>query len=83
VRDFKKIRPGCPGIQKPAAGVDGESESKSVHHFGCLVGESPQIRRIYDLVERWGRPNRMCSFSGESAPGKELVAKRFIARAEE
>jgi len=50
VRDFKKIVRDALESRKPTAGVEGESESKSVQHFGCLVGESPQIKRIYDLV---------------------------------
>jgi len=75
VRDFKKIVRDALESRKPTAGVEGESESKSVQHFGCLVGESPQIKRIYDLVERVGPTKSNVFISGESGTGKELVAK--------
>ncbi len=75
VRDFKKIVKDALESRKPAADVESESESKSVQHFGCLVGESPQIKRIYDLVERVGPTKSNVFISGESGTGKELVAK--------
>ncbi len=75
VRDFKKIVRDALESRKPAAGVEGESEPRSVHHFDCLVGESPQIKRIYDLIERVGPTKSNVFISGESGTGKELVAK--------
>ena len=75
VRDFKKIVRDALESRKPSAGVEGESDSKSIQHFGCLVGESPQIKRIYDLVERVGPTKSNVFISGESGTGKELVAK--------
>ncbi|NTV58709.1 MAG: sigma-54-dependent Fis family transcriptional regulator, partial [Deltaproteobacteria bacterium] len=74
-RDFKKIVRDALESKGPAAGVEGESESRSIQHFGCLVGESPQIKRIYDLVERVGPTKSNVFISGESGTGKELVAK--------
>jgi two-component system, NtrC family, response regulator PilR len=75
VRDFKKIVRDALESRKPSAGVEGESESESIQHFGCLVGESPQIKRIYDLIERVGPTKSNVFLSGESGTGKELVAK--------
>jgi two-component system response regulator PilR (NtrC family) len=75
VRDFKKIVRDALESRKPSEGVEGESESRSIQHFGCLVGESPQIKRIYDLVERVGPTKSNVFISGESGTGKELVAK--------
>ena len=75
VRDFKKIVRDALESRKPTAGTEGEGESKSVQHFDCLVGESPQIKRIYDLVERVGPTKSNVFISGESGTGKELVAK--------
>ena len=75
VRDFKKIVRDALESMKPSADVEGESESKSIQHFGCLVGESPQIKRIYDLIERVGPTKSNVFISGESGTGKELVAK--------
>ena len=74
-RDFKKIVRDALESKGPAAGAEGESESRSIQHFGCLVGESPQIKRIYDLVERVGPTKSNVFISGESGTGKELVAK--------
>jgi len=75
VRDFKKIVHDALESRKPTAGVEGEGASKSVQHFGCLVGESPQMKRIYDLVDRVGPTKSNIFISGESGTGKELVAK--------
>jgi two-component system response regulator PilR (NtrC family) len=75
VRDFKKIVRDALESRKPAADVEGEGESKSVQHYDCLVGESPQMKRIYDLVERVGPTKSNVFISGESGTGKELVAK--------
>jgi len=75
VRDFKKIVRDALESRKPTVDVGGDSESKSIQHFGCLVGESPQMKRIYDLVERVGPTKSNVFISGESGTGKELVAK--------
>ena len=72
--DFKKLVRDALDSKKPSAGVEGERESKSIQHFGCLVGESPQIKRIYDLIERVGPTKSNVFISGESGTGKELVA---------
>ena len=45
------------------------------YHFGSLVGESPQMRKVYDLIERVSQTKTNILISGESGTGKELVAK--------
>lgn len=44
-------------------------------HFGCLVGESPQMKKIYNLVRRVAPTRTNILIFGESGTGKELVAR--------
>jgi two-component system response regulator PilR (NtrC family) len=40
-----------------------------------LIGESPEIRKVYDLIEKVAQTKTNILISGESGTGKELVAK--------
>jgi two-component system response regulator PilR (NtrC family) len=44
-------------------------------YFGCLIGESPAMRKIYDLIKRVAATSSNVLITGESGTGKELVAK--------
>ncbi len=44
-------------------------------HFGCMIGESKAMCRIYELVRRVAATNSNVLVTGESGTGKELVAK--------
>jgi two-component system, NtrC family, response regulator PilR len=57
--------------------VPGEDDkgSTSRFHFDALIGESPQMKRVYDLVQRVSRTRTNVLIVGESGTGKELVAK--------
>jgi two-component system response regulator PilR (NtrC family) len=44
-------------------------------YFGCLIGESPPMRKIYESIQRVAKTNSNVAITGESGTGKELVAK--------
>ena len=44
-------------------------------HFGSLVGTSPEMLKVYDLVQRAAQTPTNIVISGESGTGKELVAR--------
>jgi two-component system response regulator PilR (NtrC family) len=75
VEEFKKIVKDAIRSKRPLPPDGGEDHLKSRSHFGCLIGESPQMRRIYDLIERAAPTKTNILVSGESGTGKELVAK--------
>ncbi len=60
---------------RKAAPAGAETRREKSRHFGCLVGESPQMRRIYDLIRRVAGTRSNILILGESGTGKELVAK--------
>jgi len=72
--EFKKIVRDA--LQKKTVSRDEEEDHlRKGHHFGCLIGESPQMKRIYDLIRRVATTKTNILVSGESGTGKELVAK--------
>ncbi len=60
--------------EKGVEEVEGSREKRS-RHFGLLVGESDQMKKVYDLVMRVAGTKTNILISGESGTGKELVAK--------
>jgi two-component system response regulator PilR (NtrC family) len=55
--------------------VEAMKDGKKGYHFGCLLGESPQMKRIYDLIRRVATTKTNILISGASGTGKELVAR--------
>jgi transcriptional regulator with PAS, ATPase and Fis domain len=56
------------------------SEASLQHlHFGTLVGEDPQMHRLYKTIERVSASSASVLIRGESGTGKELVAKAIHA----
>ncbi len=44
-------------------------------HFGCLIGESPQMLALYQMIERVANTQANVMLMGESGVGKEVVAQ--------
>ncbi len=73
VSEFKKIVQDA--LQCRRSGKPDTDASKIHYHFGCLIGESPQMRKVYDLIKRVAQTKTNILITGESGTGKELVAK--------
>ncbi len=52
-----------------------KKEVESRYHFHQLIGKSPSMQKIYDLIERISDSSNNVLITGESGTGKELVAK--------
>ncbi len=52
-----------------------KKEVESRYHFHHLIGKSPSMQTIYDLIERISASSNNVLITGESGTGKELVAK--------
>ncbi|MBX0291459.1 sigma-54 dependent transcriptional regulator [Hymenobacter sp. HSC-4F20] len=48
----------------------------------AILGESPQIKQLYALIDKAARTNITVSISGETGTGKELVAKAIHFRSD-
>ncbi len=44
-------------------------------YFGCLIGESPPMRKVYESIQRVAKTSSNVVITGENGTGKELVAK--------
>ncbi|OPX33548.1 MAG: Fis family transcriptional regulator [Desulfobacteraceae bacterium 4484_190.1] len=74
VDEFKKIVREALKSRKPSEQAEDEGLT-SRYHFGHLIGESPQMRKVYDLIKRVARTSTNVMITGESGTGKELAAK--------
>ena len=52
-----------------------KKEVESRYHFHRLIGKSPSMQKIYDLIQRISDSSGNVLITGESGTGKELVAK--------
>ncbi|MGD8837449.1 MAG: sigma-54 dependent transcriptional regulator [Desulfobacteraceae bacterium] len=52
-----------------------ESQLKDTVHFGKIVGNSPRMQHIYQMVRQVAKTRTNILVTGESGTGKELIAK--------
>ena len=52
-----------------------KKEVEARYHFQQLIGKSPSMQKIYDLIERIRDSSHSVLITGESGTGKELVAR--------
>jgi two-component system, NtrC family, response regulator PilR len=52
-----------------------DDELKKTLHFGMIVGNSPSMIKIYDLIRQISKTRSSVLISGESGTGKELIAR--------
>ena len=74
VGEFKKIIRDALNKKTVLRGEE-EDYLKKGYYFDCLIGESPQMKRIYDLIRRVATTKTSILISGDSGTGKELVAR--------
>ena len=73
VNDLRRVVKSA--LKSKAMPKEEDGGSKSRFHFDTLIGESPQMRKVYDLIQRVSQTKTNVLISGESGTGKELVAK--------
>jgi two-component system response regulator PilR (NtrC family) len=74
VGEFKKIIQDTLTSKRAVPAEESKDHVKDRYHFGHLIGESPQMRKVYDLIGRVAQTKTNILISGESGTGKELVA---------
>jgi len=60
--------------QQEKRDLDGETVPKDLH-FGKIVGNSPRMMYIYDMVRQVANTRTNVLITGESGTGKELIAR--------
>jgi len=53
-------------------------ELRKLGRFGRMIGSSPQMQKVYDLIARVAPTDATVFITGESGTGKELVAQAIV-----
>jgi two-component system response regulator PilR (NtrC family) len=77
VKEFKNIVKDTLASRKISTTEKAIDHTSSQYrfYFDCLIGESPQMKKVYDLIERVASTKSNILITGESGTGKELAAR--------
>lgn len=77
VREFKNIIKDTLKNRKNSESKKNmnSSDGSTPRHFDHMIGESSQMKKVYDLIERVAETRSNILISGESGTGKELTAR--------
>jgi two-component system, NtrC family, response regulator PilR len=59
-----------------------DSDLKKNLHFGLIIGNSPKMIRIYDMIRQVAKTKTNVLITGESGTGKELIARAIHEQSE-
>jgi DNA-binding NtrC family response regulator len=81
--DFARVKVALTALKRALA-LKGEigalrGELRKLGRFGSLVGASPAMQQVYDLIERVAGSDARILISGETGSGKEVVAQAIHA----
>ena len=81
--DFARVKIALATLKR-AVEMKGEigalrGELRKLGRFGGLVGASPPMQQVYDLIERVAGSEARILISGETGTGKEVVAQTIHA----
>ncbi len=74
VKDLKGIVKDALRSRRISPEKEGGEPTKDRYHFDCLIGDGPQMTKVYDLIRRVSQVKSNILITGESGTGKELVA---------
>jgi two-component system, NtrC family, response regulator PilR len=74
VNEIKRIVKESLDSRSSRVAEETEEGEKDPLHLGTFIGESPQMRRVYDLIKKVACTKSNILVTGESGTGKELVA---------
>jgi two-component system response regulator HydG len=60
--------------------LEGTSPSEDLETFGAMIGRSPAMRAVYQMIERVAPTDATALILGETGTGKELVARAIHER---
>jgi two-component system, NtrC family, response regulator HydG len=69
------VRLGQTALRIVRALSSAKADTPAAHAFGGLIGESPEMRRLYPLCERLAKSDVPVVIEGDTGTGKEVLAE--------